>query len=223
MTSLPEAAVTGCRPADVTSDVVADLALSPDEPLAVEFANTLYAERGRLREGLESPDRLTAWLEAHAAALGAPVRDRGGEAEAATGVVTSADMATFMALRDAIRALIRAEIDAVPPDADALALLNRAAAAVPSWPVLLRQGDRYEVVVRSGGPALATALGALASDAMELLGGDSARALRACQGPGCIQFFVKDHPRRKWCSLSCGNRARVARHYSRHRGDGAER
>ncbi|HEY0690395.1 MAG TPA: CGNR zinc finger domain-containing protein [Kribbella sp.] len=26
---------------------------------------------------------------------------------------------------------------------------------------------------------------------------------------------MKDHPRREWCSTTCGNRARAARHYAR--------
>ena len=33
---------------------------------------------------------------------------------------------------------------------------------------------------------------------------------------GLIRFFVRDHPRKRWCSAACGNRARVARHYRRH-------
>ena len=41
--------------------------------------------------------------------------------------------------------------------------------------------------------------------------------LRACLGPGCVLYFVQQHPRREWCSAGCGNRARVARHYHRHR------
>jgi predicted RNA-binding Zn ribbon-like protein len=35
--------------------------------------------------------------------------------------------------------------------------------------------------------------------------------------PNCVLFFIKDHPRREWCSPGCGNRARVAHHYDRHR------
>ncbi|MGW3040938.1 CGNR zinc finger domain-containing protein [Kitasatospora sp. NPDC001159] len=46
-------------------------------------------------------------------------------------------------------------------------------------------------------------------------------SLRACHGPGCVQFFVKDHPRREWCGPGCGNRARAARHYHRQRGHSA--
>ncbi|MFH8386379.1 CGNR zinc finger domain-containing protein [Kitasatospora sp. NPDC018058] len=65
------------------------------------------------------------------------------------------------------------------------------------------------------------ALGALAHDTAALLTGPLAADLRACHGPGCVLFFVKDHPRREWCGPGCGNRARAARHYHRQRGHSA--
>jgi predicted RNA-binding Zn ribbon-like protein len=34
----------------------------------------------------------------------------------------------------------------------------------------------------------------------------------------CVLLFTATHPRRQWCSPSrCGNRARVARYYRRHK------
>ena len=61
------------------------------------------------------------------------------------------------------------------------------------------------------------ALSSIAKESIELLTGDDRPRLRACHGPGCVLYFVKDHPRREWCSNACGNRARAARHYHRHR------
>ncbi len=58
-------------------------------------------------------------------------------------------------------------------------------------------------------------LGGLAADAIEFLA--SGPELRACLAPGCVLYFVKDHPRRAWCSTGCGNRVRAARHYARRR------
>ncbi|WNM39110.1 CGNR zinc finger domain-containing protein [Micromonospora halotolerans] len=40
--------------------------------------------------------------------------------------------------------------------------------------------------------------------------------LLACPAPRCVRYFVKEHPRQAWCKPSCGNRARVSRHYQRH-------
>jgi predicted RNA-binding Zn ribbon-like protein len=37
----------------------------------------------------------------------------------------------------------------------------------------------------------------------------------ACHAPGCVLYFLKTHPRREWCSVTCGNRVRAARHYER--------
>ena len=60
-------------------------------------------------------------------------------------------------------------------------------------------------------------IGALASDAIDLLTGPARGDIRACGAPGCVLMFLKDHPRREWCSNTCGNRARQARHYHRAR------
>jgi predicted RNA-binding Zn ribbon-like protein len=61
-------------------------------------------------------------------------------------------------------------------------------------------------------------LAAFATDAIDLLTGPHRQDLRACGAPGCVLLFLKDHPRREWCSAACGNRARQARHYARTRG-----
>ena len=61
-------------------------------------------------------------------------------------------------------------------------------------------------------------LAALAGDAIELVTGPRRADLRACGAPGCVLVFLKDHPRREWCSNACGNRARQARHYRRAHG-----
>ena len=56
----------------------------------------------------------------------------------------------------------------------------------------------------------------LARAAIEFLASPARERLRACPAPRCVRYFVKDHPRQEWCKPSCGNRARVARHYQRH-------
>jgi predicted RNA-binding Zn ribbon-like protein len=156
--------------------------------LAVQFANTVRASRGRLSDGL--PD--------YAERAGLP-----------------ADLAQSAELRDAIRVLLRAVTDGgeIPPAA--LGVLNAQAASAPRWPELL---PGLTVAERTGADAGQAALAAIARDAIDLLGSPARRmTLRACGGPGCVQFFIKDHPRKHWCGPACGNRARAARHYLRHR------
>ena len=64
-----------------------------------------------------------------------------------------------------------------------------------------------------GATATDVVLGVIAADAIALVMGDT--ELRVCVAPRCVLMFVKDHPRREWCSNACGNRARQARHYAR--------
>ena len=95
--------------------------------------------------------------------------------------------------------------------AEAVATLNATAALAPGWPTLL--DGRLEWASLAQGDA--RTLGELAGEAVRFLAADP--ELRACLAPGCVLYFVKDHPRRAWCSTACGNRERAARHYARRR------
>ncbi|GAA3437212.1 CGNR zinc finger domain-containing protein [Kutzneria kofuensis] len=160
------------------------------EPLPVELMNTVRADADLLDD---------AWLRA----VGLPAPD---------------DLDQLRTLRRALRRLAADATDdpREPVDAmtrpDALAALNSlAGSARPelSWP-----GD---------GPPARTlrgpAAGVIATLGVELLAGADRGRLRACLAPNCVLYFVKEHTRREWCSPNCGNRARVARHYQRHRQD----
>ena len=160
--------------------------VSPTLPLAVEYANTLSASRGR------TSDHLDTWLTGH----------------------SMAPDPRFEPLRDAIRVLIAAAAEQTPYPAAALATLNAASAAAPQW--LELTGDGAAVAHTTSAPA-DRLLADIARSAIELLSDDQHAGLCACQAPGCVQFFVRTHHRQEFCSAACGNRARAARHYQRHK------
>jgi predicted RNA-binding Zn ribbon-like protein len=116
--------------------------------------------------------------------------------------------------RAVVEALAAAAGGQVQP-ADAVARLNDAAALVPFAP-RLRVGGRA-VLVDEPEPTRRAAdlLSAIARSAIRLLGSADAERLR--HGPRCGTFFLASRPDRVWCSASCGNRARVARHHARRR------
>jgi predicted RNA-binding Zn ribbon-like protein len=186
------------------------------EPLSLRFANTRRAVRGQPRDDIGTPELLRAWLARHAdeLRLAGPVPP-----------VDRADVLAFVELRDAVRGLITDAIHdpahdvhpAAPASGDGVALLNRLSSGAPTWPTLTRTDGGFQVIERTTGDARTSARAALARDAIMLLGGELSGALRACGAPGCVLFFIKDHPRREWCSTGCGNRVRAARHYLRHR------
>ena len=190
----------------------------PTEPLAIEFANTWYASRGKEREGVGTPAELSTWLREHGLLDDAKIADTADTADAAdtAPAVDEPAVQSFLALRDSIRSLVRAATMGDPlPTAD-MAALNEASQLAPRWPVLAGTAESgYSVTEVTAADPLPSARAQIARDAITLLGGPLREDVRACQAPGCVQYFIKNHPRREWCSAACGNRARVARHYTK--------
>lgn len=164
------------------------------EPLPVELMNTVRPDEDHL--DADHLDEAIAWLRP----------------------VGPIDLDQLRDLRAALRRLAadatddpRAPVTAMSRPA-ALATLNSLAGLARtelSWPA-------------DGPPARALhgpAVGVIATLGVELLAGEVRGRLRACLAPNCVLYFVKEHTRREWCSPNCGNRARVARHYQRHRQD----
>ena len=179
------------------------------EPLAIEFANTLFTDGGRPLDALTTQAALTRWLAANAERIDAPLPRRPG----------AGDLERARELRAIIRGLLAKAVDGDPPPAATLRRLNQLAALAPVT-VRLHWTDDEPPKARllpSAAGRLDALLALLAQSAIDVLGGSGAGRLRRCEAPGCINYYLKDHPRRAWCSPKCGNRVRVARHYQRHR------
>jgi predicted RNA-binding Zn ribbon-like protein len=183
------------------------------EPLPLELANTRFAHRGHEHEGLREPADLAAWLRQVRDRLPAAPSDRDLDG------IGREELAVARALRDALRSLFTAATAGTGPDADAAEVVNRALRAAPSWRELATDRE-LAAVARTTAPPVSAALAAIADEAVGLLTGPDAAALRACAAPGCMLFYRKDHPRRAWCSPRCSNRVRAARHYARRTASG---
>ena len=161
------------------------------EPLAVELHNTLYADGGELRDGLaaDAPGFLSA------------IADR-LPADLPRGPMPTA--AALTAHRDVVRA-------ALTGDRRTLRALNASAARAAASPSI---SPALELRTNWHGATKAdVVIGAFAADAIRLLA--EGTPLQQCGAPGCVLLYVRDHPRRQWCSPACGNRARQARHYAK--------
>ena len=185
----------------------------PAEPVPVRLMNTIWADRSGVHDALTTTGDLGVWLAAAYPGLDRPRPDPG-------------DLDSFRALRDALRRLAALVTGDTRPAAasattgigQAVADVNHAAAQAPTWPQLAYH--RGELRAASGGDATPArrALSSIAQQAIGLFTGQDGIALGACHAPGCVLYFTRDHPRRQWCSVACGNRARAARHYQRHHG-----
>lgn len=181
-----------------------------DEPLAVELHNTIYASGGSGVDGLADTGQADAWLAAIGARL--PL------SEYPAGAAPTREQ--LIELRTAVRSALAAAVEETATDPAAITMLNAVSARAP-WSPVLRSTGRNALSRASdhhGASRAEVLLAAFARAAIELLTGPHRSELRACGAPGCVLLFLRDHPRREWCSNACGNRARQARHYERVRG-----
>ena len=205
---LPEQAMAERSPIEQQA-VPSDTYPALGEPLAIELANTLFTDGGRPFDALTTPTALTRWLQANAARIDPPPPRRLG----------AGDLERARELRAIIRALLAKAVDGDPPPAATVRRLNELAALAPFTTRLhWSAGEPPKAHLSLAGAARVDALLALlAQSAIDVVGGSGAGRLRRCEAPGCINYYLKDHPRRAWCSPKCGNRVRVARHYERTR------
>jgi predicted RNA-binding Zn ribbon-like protein len=167
------------------------------------FVNTL--ELDAPRDAIASPRELAAWL-----------RDRGLLAPRAR--VTARDTARAREVREAIRALLRANND-LPADTVGAARVLEAAARRARFTLRFPGHGPPALAPTAGGVdgALGRLVAAVA-DAMQ----DRERwsRLKACRADDCQWAFV-DRARnrsRRWCSMRvCGNREKARAFRSRHR------
>ncbi|HVT68684.1 MAG TPA: CGNR zinc finger domain-containing protein, partial [Trebonia sp.] len=93
----------------------------------------------------------------------------------------------------------------------AIGTVNAVAGELPPARLKLSGGSLGLAAGDAASP-VAAGLARVAVETQHLLA-ENGGLLRACHAPGCVLYFLKTHPRREWCSVACGNRARAARHY----------
>jgi predicted RNA-binding Zn ribbon-like protein len=177
-----------------------------DESLGLALVNTELAHRGEPVDLLLGAGAAAGWL------IGRGLARPGSS-------VGDDELDGLRRLRSAIRAAFLARIAGVPLDPASLARLNAASAGGPRAPQLSWElaGPRLGWVGSRPGTGLDLALASIAADAIDVVSGPRGASLRACEAHGCVRLFLQDHGRRRWCSRTCGDRVRVARHYEKTR------
>lgn len=193
--------------------VMTDLQPLTGEKLALDLVNTRpLTEEGPV-DLIGSLDGLRNWLALEAGRLpGFSIDDAEG--------LGADDLAAVLSLRGHAAALIEAARKGGVPEAGALEGLNAALRAAPAVRVLARADSGFVSGEMRMGTAGARLAAALAEAAADLLGDPACAQVRQCAAEDCTMLFLPAHPRRQWCSSArCGNRARVARYYKRHKGE----
>ncbi|GAA0703638.1 CGNR zinc finger domain-containing protein [Kitasatospora atroaurantiaca] len=182
------------------------------EPLALDLINTRPVTANGPVDLLATPTGLRAWLALQADRLPEFTTDDSTP-------LTEADLATVHGVREhAATAIDRARRGDRPP-ATALRGLNHAQRAAPATRELAWDGKAVTATTHRTGTFGTRLAARLAEATADLLLDPSILKVRRCEGPGCVMLFLPAHPRRRWCTPAiCGNRARVARYYQRHKG-----
>jgi predicted RNA-binding Zn ribbon-like protein len=183
---------------------MSDLVPLTGEPLALDLVNT----RSAVGDLISAPDGLAGWLALQGDRVPPPE----------PGPLTAGDLAAVHAVRGHVAAAVdRARRGERPPD-EALDGLNDAQWRAPGIKRLAWDGTAVTATVRRGGGYGARLAAHLAEDAAAFLADPAIGEVRDCAADDCTMLFLPAHPRRRWCSAArCGNRARVARYYARHK------
>ena len=175
--------------------------------VCLDFAHTGGEGRYAVFETLHQPADLGEWLAEPP--LSAVV----------TVPVTSSKLTAAKALRQAIWETAHDRAADRPLTVEAVAIINRAAAAPALAPELAADGT----AAAWAAPVQATqALSTIAREMIELLSGPLAGRIRECSGDNCPLVFVdSSRPNaRRWCAMErCGNRHKLRAHRARRAGD----
>jgi len=170
--------------------------------LCLAFCATVGERWRRSFERLRTPGHLACWYaEASVISVQVPV--------------TESDLDEARTVREAVYRTAKALVGGQPPAAGDEDIINRAAAAPPPVPCM----DQGAVMLSAAGPdPAASALSAVARDAIGLFTTAEARRMRECASPECgLLFLDLSRPgRRRWCSSNaCGGKARAAAYRQR--------
>lgn len=177
-----------------------------DLAAALDFLNTRELVSGQPVDHLHRAADAIGWFVEHGVLHAAGAR---GWSEA--------DLVRVRALRDALREVIDAVVEARRPVPAAFDLVNGALAA-GTGPRLELDGATVRVGHRHGASAVDDALAALAAPIVGELGSGRPDRFRTCASETCRWAFYDASPtgRRRWCNMkTCGNRAKAARHRQR--------
>jgi predicted RNA-binding Zn ribbon-like protein len=182
----------------------APLPPAPGEDVSVALAliNSLTSGPAGPADQLATPVEVARWFRAS------------GLGSVTAGHVSPADVAALAELRTAIRELFTAAADEREPDVTAVSLINADARLVLGAPALRWSAGPPQQRWQAEQPdTAANALALIARDAIEIVCGPLGPVIHHCEAHGCARIFFRTHGRRRWCSNTCGDRVRVARHY----------
>jgi len=169
--------------------------------LGVDFINTEVNVKGELVDLLLNESDVMAWLE-----------QANIDADLARGI----DVGKLLAFRQMARQVLSQIIENEKVENDALATLNDSLQNYKMQYQLEQSSEGYQLINQNVCHSTTDIIGLLAFELANMLSSEQRTYLKRCLNPDCVLMFVdnsRSHKRR-WCSMdTCGNRAKVSKHY----------
>ncbi len=172
--------------------------------LAVDLVNTQIMVRGQSVDLLQTTDNVVEWAEG----AGLTIK-----------MTPNTDiLPQVIELRENLKSIFEAKLTKrrIPPEA--LPIINRYLTCYPP-PLQIRSvAGKLQLGPANEGLSTDEFLGKIAYEAAKLLVSNMINRLKKCLNEKCVLMFLDTSRanRRCWCSMkTCGNRAKVASHYSR--------
>ncbi len=185
--------------------------------LCLDFTNTVGGTRAQPREYLTGFGDLVEWARQAGVIDGTSARALARRARAAPAEAASA-MRRAISLREAIHRLLVARGKGHRPSEADVELIRRSDVDALEHSRLVATDDGYERGWPGVPPPLDRVAWAVARDAARLLTSADLARVRECASETCAWLFLDTsrNRSRRWCDMSsCGNRAKVRRHYER--------
>jgi len=171
---------------------------------ALDFINTEIVSHGEPLDLLQDAADFIRWADA----AGFDLKSK----------LSAEDLSAVKQLRSALKDLFQARMDRRNAGRGALATVNRHLGNHATHEILqirASSGD-FELVPDNMASSATALLARLAYEGAALLTSPQASQLKHCGNPECVLIFLDTsrNQQRRWCSMdTCGNRAKVAKHY----------
>jgi predicted RNA-binding Zn ribbon-like protein len=194
--------------------------------LCLDFVNTVDPRHAAERHDyLSSYPALVAWA-CHAKVIGTAEGERLLVAASGAGAEARRVLDRAIGLREALYPVLAGAADWQPPARRDLDRVNGEVGAALGHRRVAWSAEGFAWDWELSEPALDRVLWPVALSAADLLAGGPLDRIRECPGGGnCGWLFldISKNASRRWCDMrSCGNRAKVRRHYARNRASGTE-
>lgn len=183
-----------------TQYVVDGALVRPFEPTATRFLSSRFYDGRKLVDGLETQAATQNWFSVMSQELG-------------VAEVNEIDEFQLERLRRAREGISVAYDAALAGEFSRVATaLNSLAHDVNIAPNFSGENGTFVAHLAEGSDRLEDFLVEVLLSAANTLTMPDLSRLRKCDGPHCVLYFTQLRSSQQWCSNTCGNRARVARH-----------